>query len=197
MRHRWSLFVAVSLAAVLAACGGSGGGGAATGSPTDAPPVDAPAPTEPPAAGAPTDAAPGGQPAGGGEIPALADGLWSGGTFKADFGGTHPLSVEAPLTAGTSITSGGFTSLFYSLGTQPDLTVVQFVLDPATGGAINFTSPTVLVAGGPAEGCVTTVDKNDASGIAGTFTCPDMPGMLIGSNDEVRNSVNATWSAER
>jgi hypothetical protein len=197
MRHRWSLFVAISLAASLAACGGSGGGGTATEPPTDAPPVDVPAVTDPPAAAPPTEAAPGGQPAGGGEIPTLADGLWTSGTFKAEFAGSDPLSVEAPLTAGTSITSGGFTSLFYSLGTQPDLTVVQFVLDPATGGAINFTSPTVLLAGGPAEGCVTTVDRNDASGIAGTFTCPELPGMMIGSNAEVRDSVNATWSAER
>jgi hypothetical protein len=153
--------------------------------------------TDPPAAAPPTEAAPGGQPAGGGEIPALTDGLWTSGTFKAEFAGSDPLSVEAPLTAGTSITSGGFTSLFYSLGTQPNLTVVQFVLDPTTGGAINFTSPTVLLAGGPAEGCVTTVDKNDASGIAGTFTCPELPGMMIGSNAEVRDSVTATWSAER
>ena len=99
---------------------------------------------------------------------------------------------------GPSITSSGFTSLFYSVGTEPNLTVVQFVIDEtAGGGAISLTSPTILVAGGVPEGCVTTIDKSDASGIAGTFTCPELPGFVVGSNAEVKDSVTATWSADR
>jgi hypothetical protein len=181
------LAFALVAALSLAGCGGGGDGGGGGGGGDDG--TDAAATpageeiTEAPAGGPET-----------GDIPTIADALYTGGTTHFEVSGDKSLTVDAPLVPGASITTGGLTMLYYLIGEGEEGITLNVQIAQDSGAAISLTSKTVFAAGGQTEGCRFEFTRNDASGLSGTFACSSLPGLGLGGYIV---DVNGTFSADR
>ncbi len=186
------LLVGVAMMSLLSACGGgsSGGGdgGVADGSDGDATSVAAtPAgeePTPAPAAG------------GGGDVPAIADGTYTGGTAHLEVSGDKTLVADLPLQTITSTTVGGFTLLTYSAGDGEANVSLNVVVDPEAGPSINLSSAVVFSVGGREQGCAFEFTRNDGSGVSGTVACSDLESMSAGGVEHPVVDIHGTFTAD-
>jgi hypothetical protein len=140
--------------------------------------------------------APGGD-AGGGDLPDVADGTYSGGTAHIEVTGDKTLSVDLPLDPITSITAEDTTVLTFYTGSEPNLIHALVGFGTDSEPAFSLTSPVLFAAGGPEHGCVLEVTRNDASGLAGTFTCTDLDTMSGDGLEQPNVDVVATFTADR
>jgi hypothetical protein len=136
-------------------------------------------------------------PPAGGSFPAIVDGQYTGGKAHLEVSGGKSLTVDLDLGVAASVTTSGTTLLWYSSGSGQDLISLQVIMAPDTGSAINLSSNIVLAVGAAENGCRISVDKNDGSGIAGTFDCPGLPGMTPGGTQALTVNVKGTYSANR
>lgn len=187
---RASLALGLIAALSFAACGGggSGGGGDSGGG-------DATSPAETPAPEEPTEApAAGGR--GGGDIPVLANGTYTGGTAHLKVSGDKTLNVDLPLQTITSTTLDGFTLLTYSAGDGQANVALNVVVDPETGPAFSLSSAPVFTGGGRGEGCTFEFNRNDGSGVSGTFACSNLEGMSAEGAERPTVDIKGTFSAD-
>lgn len=194
MRRLESIALPVALGLLLASCGSSTPGGAAGSAPVVPSVAAASNDSESPTDETQPSAGGGG---GGGSIPTIADGRYKGGTAHIEVSGDVNETLDAALSPVVSITTSGLTALTYSTGSATTQVVVNVVFNPDTGPAISYQSAKVLAAGGVSEGCHVELTKNDASGLAGTFSCSGLEGLAPGAVDPAKVDLKGTYSADR
>lgn len=209
MSSQRSLFlVLVVLAALVAACGSSGGGGG-SGDPgsgaASEPPASAGAaepavgtvaePTSDAGQAAPTEQ---GAPQGGGDIPVIADGPWGVGTATVEIGGDVSTTVKGSMPADLGYTIEGLTSFVF---TNDDVgSVINITLSPTeqTGFGVTSAPANVSTAGTwGVEGCRIDLTKSDASGIAGSFACDDIPAIAMTEAKAYTIDLKGTFEVAR
>ena len=209
MSSQRSLFlVLVVLAALVAACGSSGGGGgsgdpgngAGNAQPTSAGAAEPTAgtaaePTSDAGQVAPTEQA---APQGGGDIPAMADGPWGVGTATVEISGDVSTTVKGSMPADLGYTIEGLTSFIF---TNDDVgSVINITLSPTeqTGFGVTSAPANVSTAGTwGVEGCRIELTKSDASGIAGSFACDDIPAIAMSEAKAYTVDLNGSFEVAR
>ena len=177
---------------LVAACGGSnpaGGGGSAT----DSASTDAAA-TEDAGGGGSGDGTTGGVVQ---DMPTIADGYYATGTAHVEISGDKSQTVDVELIGAASGTFTGSTVLQYTTGEGNEGVSVVVGLDKASGASIAFTSAVVVAGGGPEQHCSFNLDRNEASGIGGSFACSGLAGLAPGGLTTSSVNLEATFTANR
>jgi hypothetical protein len=182
-----ALLAVALLGAAMGGCGSSAGSAAPTGSEAAAtdPPAQAsatasapapgpsePAPTVPPEASEPAETPAGGDGGGGsnGISAVTVEGQLSRGTASVDVTGDVTFSVEA---TGTGFSTGGFASMVY-IGEGG--ASIQLAISAEAGSAgVAVTRGALATGGSFGTDCDITLSRNDGTGIAGDFSCADLP----------------------
>jgi hypothetical protein len=190
MTRLLSITLLIASLTLLAACGGGSnpaGGGSGAGDSA-------------------TDAAPTGDSGGGGDqttstavhdIPTIADGYYKTGTAHVEITGDKSQTVDLELIGAASGTFTGSTVLQYVAGEGDQAVSVVVGLDKESGASIAVTSAVVFAGGGPEQGCSFNLDRNEASGIGGTFACSGLDGLSAGAVTTSKVNVQATFTANR
>ena len=182
-----SLLVAALI--LVAGCGGSGSGGA---EPT-------------PEAGA-ADNTGGSGGSGGGDgstggnaadIPTITEGYYTTGTTHVEVSGEASQTADVELIGAASGTFPDGTVLQFASGEGEKGVSVVIGIDKESGASIAFTSAAIVAGGGAEQDCSFNLDKNDASGISGSFACSGLAGLVPGGITETTVNLNATFAANR
>jgi hypothetical protein len=178
---------------LLAACGGGATPAGGGGSETDSAVTDVTTSEDSGGGG-------GGNGSNGGavqDIPTIADGYYKTGTAHVEVSGDKRQTADVELIGAASGTFTGSTVLQYLTGEGSEGVSVVIGFDKEAGASIAFTSSVVIAGGGPEQGCSFNLDRNDATGIGGSFACSGLAGMSPGAL--TTNSVNlaATFTANR
>lgn len=187
-----AIILLIASLTLLAACSGSnpaGGGGSAT----DAAAADAAA-TEDAGGGGSGDGSTGGVVH---DIPTITDGYYKTGTAHVEISGAKSQTADVELIGAASGTFTGSTVLQYVTGDGNEGISVVIGLDPEAGASVAFTSAVVVAGGGPEQGCTFNLDRNDASGIGGSFACSGLAGMAAGALTTENVNLAATFTANR
>ena len=196
MHRLGSISLVVALGLLLASCGSSTpgtAGGSASVNPS-APAASNDAASPPDETVAPSVASTVG---GGGTIPTIAEGRYTAGKSHFEISGEASETVDADLAAAASVTAEGLTLLSYSAGSGATGVVAHVVFNPDLGPSISYQSAKLVTAGGVPEGCHVELTKNDASGLAGTFSCTGLDALVPGAVTTTKVNVNGTFSANR
>jgi hypothetical protein len=183
------LFVAlIVLVAVLTGCGGTPGAGGSVNAGAKQPGASQPGG----GASTPVDNPPTV------DNPPIVDGAFTSGNMHAEISGDVNTTLDFPLQGGMSITTGGSTVLSYA--------------DPATGNGggviispevngITIASTQVSLGGSNADAniCTIVVTRSDAAGLAGTFDCKRILGVVVdaAAGKNVTVDVRGTFEARR
>jgi hypothetical protein len=186
-----AIILLVASLTLLAACGGSNPAGAG-GSATDAAAPGAAATED--AGGGSGDGTTGGVVH---DIPAITDGYYATGTAHVRLSGDKSQEVDVELIGAASGTFTGATVLQYAAGEGNEGVSVVIGLDKDAGASIAFTSAVVVAGGGPEQGCSFNLDRNEASGIGGTFACSGLAGLTPGAVTTSNVNLEATFTANR
>lgn len=186
------LLACITTLSLLSACSsgstaGNGGGADGDGGDTTsaAATTASEEPTQAPAAGG-----------GRGDIPAIADGTYTGGTAHLEVSGDKTLVVDLPLLPITSTTVGGFTLLTYSAGDGEANVSLNVIVDPEVGPSMSLASAVVFSVGGREQGCAFEFTRNDGSGVSGTVACSDLEGMSAGGLEQPIVDIHGTFTAD-
>jgi hypothetical protein len=131
------------------------------------------------------------------DIPTIADGYYKTGTAHVEISGDKGQTVDVELVGAASGTFTGSTVLQYVAGEGNEGVSVVIGLDQATGASVGFTSAVVVAGGGPEQGCSFNLDRNDASGIGGSFACSGLAAMSPGALTTSSVTLAATFTANR
>ena len=135
---------------------------------------------------------------GGGDLPDVADGAYTGGTAHIEVTGDKTLNADLALRShhvhhgGRRDRPGRSTRAANRILIH---TIVAFGTE--SGPAFSLTSPVVFAAGGLEQGCAFELTRNDASGLAGTFTCRGLDGMSAEGLEQPKVDVVGTFTADR
>jgi hypothetical protein len=171
--------VLVMLVTGLAACGG------ATGT--------TPAGTPDTPAGEPTDGSPAETTSAGGgstDIPSIAAGTFKAATAHLEMSGDRSGSMDAE---GTAMAVPDFTLLTF-VGTKNDGTL-QIAFGGADGSVVTAQLGTTATAGNIGSECNVGLSRNDATGVTGEFSCPNLE--AIDGATVVTVAIQGTFSADR
>ena len=190
MARLMAIALLIASLTIVAACGG-GSTPAGGGSGTDSAVTDGTT-TE--------DSGSGGDGTTGGavqDIPTIADGYYKSGTAHVEITGDKSQTADVELVGAASGTFTGSTVLQYIVGEGNDAVSVVIGLDTESGASVAFTSAVVVAGGGPEQGCSFKLDRNEASGIGGTFACSGVAAMSPGAVTLSNVNLAATFSADR
>lgn len=183
----------ISSLTLLAACGSGTNPAGGGDSPTDAMAAEAAA-TEDPGGGGTGDGSTGGTVQ---DIPTIADGYYKTGTAHVEVSGDKSQTVDVELIGAASGTFTGSTVLQYFTGEGADGVSVVIGFDKEAGASIAITSGVIVAGGGPEQDCSFSLDRNDASGIGGSFACSGLAGMVAGALTTNTVNIQATFTANR
>lgn len=183
-----AILLAVAIVAV-SACGSAvppAGGGATPASATQNPAVTPGTQSTPDA------------PVPGASTPPIADGAWTSGKWHVEISGGVSATLDAPLQGGFNFTDAGTTILSYADPTTGDGGAVQInsegyaitLSSPVSTLGISFISPT-------GSGCTVTMTQTDASRLAGSFDCKQLPGVVPSTSKRVAVNLKGTFEAAR
>ena len=177
----------------LAACGGGSNPADGGGSATDAATTEATATADS-----------GGGGSGNGttgatahDIPTIADGYYKTGTAHVEVSGDKSQTVDVELIGAASGTFTGSTVLQYFTGEGTEGVSVVIGFDKESGASIAFTSAVIVAGGGAEQGCAFNLDRNDAAGIGGSFSCSGLAGLVAGALTTNTVNIQATFTADR
>jgi hypothetical protein len=185
LRSSALLVAALVLVPVIAGCGGAAAPGGSASTSTGA------GVTPPPAS----------QPAGGGGTvvnPPIADGTYKSGKWHVEITGDVTATLDNPLEGPYNNTSAGTTILNYQDATTGDGGGI--VLSGGVNG-VNMSSKAISTGGSNVDSnvCAVVVTRSDATGIAGTFDCKRILGVVTSGTNPTNVTVDmkGTFEASR
>lgn len=193
MTRSVAIILLLASLSLIAACGGAANPAGGNGSATDAAATEATA-TEDAGGGGAGNGTTGGVVH---DIPTIADGYYQTGTAHVEISGAKSQTADVGLIGAASGTFTGSTVLQYVTGEGNDGISVVIGLDKDAGASIAFTSAVVVAGGGAEQGCSFNLDRNDASGIGGSFACSGLAGLAAGALTTSSVNIAATFTANR